>query len=329
MLMVRRYLAAAIRDAFRIELRSLLRSLPPTSEVFDNVDALLEAARGKGDRNLYVTLNRPHADAVVPFNDADISTIVRIPFDFDPPRPADTNSTDAELRGAENAALETANLLRGFGWPSPARGMSGNGHHLVYRCALPNDATTKALLKRLYEGLHDRCSMFDLTVRNPSRIFRLYGTLNRKALHTRERPQRTATVWVPDRWDVVSPHALARAVDALAPAPPRVSQIQANPGRQGKTCNGAGDFQTLDIVRWFTAHGLYRFDMSGGKHSVTCPWADEHSTTGKTDTVVWERGDSGWPVFHCSHAHCNGRRLLDVARIFGDAEQFCAEVRHA
>lgn len=320
MLMVRRYLAAAFRDCGRMELRRLLPTGAVESAVFDNAEALLAAAQGPG--NWYVTLNRPRPDAVGPFRDADIERIVRLPFDFDPERPKGTNSTAEELAFAERTALNIGTLLRSFGWPSPARGMSGNGHHLLYRCSLPNDDTTRASLRRLYSALHERCTLCDPTVRNPSRIFRLYGTVNRKGPDTPARPQRRATVWVPDRWDVVRPETLTRAVDALAPlAKPRAVTRSSVPF-------GRGDYRTLDAVAMFQAHGKYRRDLGSGKHAVVCPWIEEHTTHGFTDTVLWERGDSGWPTFHCSHAHCHDRKLLDVLRLFGDADRYCAEVRH-
>ena len=52
---------------------------------------------------------------------------------------------------------------------------------------------------------------------------------------------------------------------------------------------------------------------------------------GDTGTVAWPATDGGWPTFHCSHDHCQGRRLLDVMQVWGDADAFCArawEGRH-
>ena len=91
--------------------------------------------------------------------------------------------------------------------------------------------------------------------------------------------------------------------------------------------SGDGYYSTLDIVSWFSAHGLYkRPSHEHGKHYVTCPWLNEHSTgdhPSKTDTVIWE-ADGRWPNFHCSHAHCEGRGIRDVLNHMGDADAFCA-----
>ena len=50
-----------------------------------------------------------------------------------------------------------------------------------------------------------------------------------------------------------------------------------------------------------------------------------NSTAGLTDTVIWEKGDSGWPTFFCAHAHCADRGLNDVMAYWGDADQFCTQ----
>ena len=64
---------------------------------------------------------------------------------------------------------------------------------------------------------------------------------------------------------------------------------------------------------------------------MICPWRGEHSDpqagllpTG-TDTVIFDadRAD-GWPSFHCSHDHCDGRGIADVIAIWGDADRYCA-----
>jgi len=60
------------------------------------------------------------------------------------------------------------------------------------------------MLRAIYSGLHaeysDDSVEFDRSVRNPSRIFRLYGTINRKGLNTPDRPNRRAACWIPSPW---------------------------------------------------------------------------------------------------------------------------------
>jgi hypothetical protein len=90
---------------------------------------------------------------------------------------------------------------------------------------------------------------------------------------------------------------------------------------------GRGDLATLDVCAWFAAHGLLKRGLGGGKHAVVCPWLDEHSTPDApygTDTVVWDAESGNWPTFHCSHAHCEGRKIVHVMRLWGDADRHCA-----
>lgn len=81
-----------------------------------------------------------------------------------------------------------------------------------------------------------------------------------------------------------------------------------------------GDLRTLDIIKLTKEAELYGecIDADEGKHSILCPFHDEHSGGGETwkpsdtSTVIYEgRGDSR-PAFHCFHAHCEGRGLPEM-----------------
>jgi len=166
---------------------------------------------------------------------------------------------------------------------------------------------------------------FDLKVRNPARILRLPGTWNVKKKSAPDRPSRQCRVIsTPDDWTPVHTDDLAAMVKRYGLDTEHKRQKQRKRQR-AVSINGAGDYKTLDIVAWFTAHAHYKFEMGGGKHSVTCPWCSEHSSEDMpdgTDSVVWE-AETGWPTFHCSHDHCEGRDLSDVMRVWGDADAFC------
>ena len=333
---IRTYLTTALRDAGVIELRALGRGTGASgvrSGLFDDVDMLMAAADAVEQSDCYITLNRPKARSVAnklevdgrgALKDADIERIVRIPFDFDPVRPNGTNSTDAELAAAEQLSQHVANALRSCSWPEPARGMSGNGHHLIYRVSVAANDDTRSTLRRLYRGLAvkylNEAARFDTTVSNPARIFRLYGTVNRKADPVAGRGQRLSTIWVPDQWDAVQWSAVMRATDVIAPERPALRLVP--PVRSV----GGGDYRTLDVVGYFQSRGLYRHQIGDGKHAVKCPWVGEHTTESLsgTDSVIWEAGHPDFPTFHCSHDHCAGRGLFAVIEYLGGADQFCA-----
>jgi hypothetical protein len=332
-LAMRDYLDAAMHDAGRIELRHECDGRW-RSGLFDDADALRLVARRLADAgNLYCSLNAPrliptpNAMGATPLTDGSITHHVRLPLDFDPLRPTGTPSTDAELELALAARDRLVAALSALGWPAPARAVSGNGAHALYRCRLPAGDATRDMLRTLYAGLKADFGTqevaFDSTVRNAGRIWRCYGTTNRKGTPLPGRPHRRAVVAIPNRWEAVSPRQVARLADSYARKP---APAAAAAPRAALPAGAAGDFRTLDVVAWFAAHGLYRRPLGESKHAARCPWDAEHSTVDhehSTATVIWQAA-GGWPSFKCSHSHCEGRGIRDVMARLGDADRFCS-----
>ncbi len=320
-----RFVEAALRDSGMVEHRALAggRAVSRLCRSVDDVRAAVAAVPGA---NHYATLNRPHPGEYPrrALTDADIAVVTRLPFDFDPVRPKGTNASHAELRAAEAVKNRFVAYVCAMGFPAPVQAMSGNGYHAIFRCRLDSTPELHELLTRIYRALAGHFSTpevtFDTTVRNPSRILRLYGTRNVKGLHTEDRPQRVASVWVPEQWGAFQLRHLEALAAAVVPreAPRRASARSSRPV-------GNGDYRTLDIVAWMQAHGLYKRPLGAGKHAITCPWVHEHSDGDhplKTDTVIWE-ADGNWPSFFCSHAHCDGRGIHEVLIHLGGADCFC------
>jgi len=88
--------------------------------------------------------------------------------------------------------------------------------------------------------------------------------------------------------------------------------------------NHKGDLRTLDIVEVFTRAGKYGKALGGAekKHTVRCPFCEEHGDGGlkwspdDSSTVVFEGNEGRRAAFHCSHAHCESRKLLEVIAAF-------------
>lgn len=147
--------------------------------------------------------------------------------DFDPSRPADANSTDAELELARDAMNQCRDvLMEKHGWSEPIVACSGNGFHLHWPIDLQCDEEADRLVKRALEGIATFGSTagvkVDTTVHDRPRICRLFGTVNRKGPHTAERPQRLAELLeVPDYlaggWADPLPRGKLEAVALLAP----------------------------------------------------------------------------------------------------------------
>lgn len=306
------------------------------SGLFDDLAALRAAVRSRQHQgNLYTTVNRPFDSVRVnnamdapALTDGDVEIHTRLLFDFDPLRPKGLASSRAEQQQAIKVGQVLMSRLLGLGWPAPAVGRSGNGAHLVYRSRLPAGAETAGMLAAIYRGLHIEFSTeaveFDRTVRNPARIWRLYGTTNRKGEPTSERPHRQAQIVIPAQWRAVSP----RAVEALANHYARTETVASPMLLPRTTIAGRGDYRTLDVVGWFSSRGMYRRHLGHGKHAVVCPWSHEHSNdtwVGDTSTVVWEATEN-WPSFHCSHTHCEGRSIREVMALWGNADAYCGRL---
>ena len=321
-----RYIEQLFSDNGLVELRAQNSASGHwVTGIFSDQDRFRWAAKSIADtHNLYSTLNRPYAlepsESLRPasgglgISDAEIEVHTRLPFDLDPIRLTGVSSSNDELQ----AAIELGKVVRRyFGeWPSPLMGSSGNGVHLQYRCLLPNNDETREQLSVIYTALKLRFSNdlvgFDAKVRNPSRIFRLYGTINRKGEATEVRPHRRTSCVLPSRWDSVSRGQVARLADMLRP------KVEALPKRS--TTRVSGDLRSLDIVGLFQTNGLYKRELGAGKHAVCCPWAHEHSTRDNpmsSDSVIFTQTGSGYPNFYCSHDHCSGRGLFECVSQLG------------
>ena len=273
------YLEHAMQDCGRVE----LRHQTPTgwvSGVFDSLQALRSAVAGLGAvGNLYTTINAPRLmpatnDMGGPaLKDADIAFYTRLPFDFDPLRPAGTASTAAELAAAVAQRNRLVQALAAMGWPMPATAVSGNGAHALYRWRVPVSTEFKDMLAVLYRGMTAEFTTelvhFDPTVRNPARIWRLYGTINRKGATIPDRPHRLATVAIPDRWRAVAPQQVERLASAYARRAPAPAPA---PRATAARMAGRGNFSTLDVHGWFAAHSAYKHPaLAGGPPGTDGP----------------------------------------------------------
>ncbi|MFW5883123.1 MAG: bifunctional DNA primase/polymerase, partial [Verrucomicrobiota bacterium] len=101
-----------------------------------------------------------------------------------------------------------------------------------------------------------------------------------------------------------------------------------------------GDLRSLDIVALAKHLGLYGQPISGeeGKHSIRCPWRDQHSdcathwTPGDSSTVIWQGKPGHFPNFFCSHTSHGEKTLADLlawaeAREPGVIDRFCRQQR--
>lgn len=300
----------SLLESGRVEIRACDESERWWSGIFDDFDALCRGGRLAEQRAMavYTSLNpsdRPVTNDLKPFRksvrDDHVVRIRRLLFDLDPVRETGSGSDDQQLGYAEDRARVLRDTLISFGWPSPMQAMSGNGYHLQYHCDLPNNDQTATILTDLYRGLGVRITTaevgFDTTVRNPSRICRMYGTTNRKS-------GRRSVILDEGSSSLITAATIKQTADIVKPPKPKAA-----PAVRKRTHR---HWQGCDVVGLFQSMGCYKRDLGGGKHAVICPQCELHSSQDhphKTDTVIWE---GEYPQFHCSHAHCEGLTIHDV-----------------
>lgn len=197
------------------------------SGYFDDIDKAAEIAARYDSRaaGIYHTLNpvelallaraanRIREGADITTGDIDIIRRCWLPIDFDPVRPAGISSSEVEHTAALDRAAACRSWLCSRGWPEPLFADSGNGAHLLYRVDLPNDASSRELVKACLDALAhtftDESVVVDRGVHNAGRIWKLYGTLARKGDSTTDRPhRRSAIISRPGTFSVVAHNLL-------------------------------------------------------------------------------------------------------------------------
>jgi len=329
--MARRWIQQLIDDNGAVELRVNMDGMW-MSGWFDDMAAMSRSAQQYRKYNLYTSIN-PSSAAIIAnevnraqgITNKTVTAVHRLFFDFDPERPVDTIATDALLAEAKSRALAFRAEMHSRGWPQPAFAMSGNGCHLMYRSGFKEPGKFLPFYKRLHGELvkkySDDAIKLDAAVKNPGRLTRLYGSVNRKGTSTPELPHRTSVIWVPESYDKITPQAMWQTVldyGAEAKVKPCVSEHRRGTG-------SSGDYSSLDVVGWFQSLGLYLDHIRDNIHAVWCPWSHEHSSDwSQGDCTIFEP-DGGWAGFNCKHGHCNGRGILDVMNYLGNADAFCGK----
>jgi hypothetical protein len=198
---------------------------------FDSRDAALLAVENEPSqyKAAYFTLNPIKLPAGIPVNPqaltpsrnaagaADITRRTWLLVDLDPPRPAGTNSTDAEKRAAHEQAECVREYLSSRNWPEPMVCDSGNGWHLLYPIDLPNDGAATNLVRDVLTRLHQLFPMVDAGNFDAPRLCKLHGSWARKGEHCVERPWRRSAVVEEGSGTVVTEEQLCALLPTFTP----------------------------------------------------------------------------------------------------------------
>lgn len=234
--------------------------------------------------------------------DADVLTRRWLLIDVEAIRPAGTSTTKEEKDAAWATTSRVLDLLEGNDFPTPIIADSGNGFHLLLPVEMPNDAASATLCKTFLTGLahvyNSATVKIDAVNYNASRIVRLYGTMNRKGVHSTERPHRrswvctlpeeydgkrgaTAIEVVVDRWQ-----RQERMAAKTKPATPSISadavrRARLYLSRADPAIEGQGGSQTCFRVACALVHGFSLTDDEAmeaiSDWNATCspPWSDK------------------------------------------------------
>jgi len=131
--------------------------------------------------------------------DIDIMEIRWLLIDVDPIRPAHISSTKEELQESLKIRDDICAFLTVEGFCDPIKAMSGNGAHALFPIEpmpIENASINAEILTVLSEKFNTKSCKVDTVVANPSRIWKVYGTLARKGDNTPERPHRRALIQI-------------------------------------------------------------------------------------------------------------------------------------
>jgi hypothetical protein len=236
-----------------------------------------------------------------------------LPIDADPSRPSGISSSKEEHEAAL-AVIETILAeLRDEGWPEAVKGDSGNGWHAVYPIDLENTPENTALIQRVLQGLAERFNVpgvsIDLTVFNPARIWKLYGTLACKGDDTPDRPHRLSRlIEVPARERVVS----IAQLEAIAVQLPEARQHE----QKHIPRPALGQHRQFSLDDFLAKHGIPAKAPEPYKGGVKrlleqCPFCLEEDKS----ACVYELGDGSFG-FHCQHNRCANLHWHDFREHF-------------
>lgn len=294
---------------------------------FDNIqNDISQYDQDVGTKAIYTTIhkvnkaclsrakNRLKTNAETTTNDNDVTHFLTFPIDIDPPRPAGVSSTEAELSEAKEKGKAIAAELETLGLAC-LKAMSGNGIHIV---VVLNPLENTQENAEAFKFLGDRAANYwdtDTTIYNPSRIWKLYGTISRKGDNTDDRPHRKSTVHIPEDIERYDFDDLRTKLDTILP--PAEKQQKETHNRRPPTSPKKHKAQTDKTLREFLdEHGIQHRDGKaydgGTKYQLDCPFNPAHKAP---DAFVSDTGPGRSWVFSCSHNSCASKNWHDFRAV--------------
>lgn len=119
-------------------------------------------------------------------------------IDCDPVHEADTQVPDSELKYAVEVRDEIVAYLEELGFTDLIVAFSGNGQHIYVPIDVPADYEHKMIIKKFLSILNDKFSTekvkIDVSVHNPARITKFYGSWSTKGTESKDIPYRKCEI---------------------------------------------------------------------------------------------------------------------------------------
>lgn len=276
-------------------------------KIVEDIKPYDEDASTKG---IYTTLHAVHPDCLYRSknrlresadsdltSDHHITYFLAFPIDFDANRIAGISASEEELNQASEAAKKIAEVLEDLKIPF-LKAMSGNGYHILVLIQPFENVPENA---ERFKNLGDRVAEHwgtDTSIYNPSRIWKLYGTVTRKGDNSEERPHRRAQFWLPEDPQRIAFDDLEERLNTYLPVPEPVEPPKKR--KKSRTQNQEGP--TLE--EWLSNHNVDHLPpktLSNGsiRYQMDCPFNPDHKAPDAT--VIDTR--HGW-AFKCLHDSC-------------------------
>ena len=225
--------------------------------------------------------------------DNDIKRIDWLLIDVDPERASRMSANDSEKEAAAAVGRSIYQGLQERGWPKPVAGDSGNGFHLMYRVEGVNSEAIHAVLDALAFLYSTDAAKVDQSVHNPSRIWKLYGTVSRKGQDTGSRPWRLSQLL--DAPKQLTPVTLDQ-LNALVKEAPQQPRVGMSTGEQARL--------ELWVRRNFPELGEAQPWEGKGRRWVfdKCPWDESH----RDRSAYLVQFNNGAIAAGCLHENCVG-----------------------
>jgi P4 family phage/plasmid primase-like protien len=293
------------------------------------VDAVARLERSKDEYTYYIVLNEIQREALArgiglkssmdtTATSDDIITKRRfLLIDVDPERMTGISAKDDEKERAALLASDVKEYLYAWGFSEPFMGDTGNGYALLYPLDLPTgpkvDSENTLIIQRFLKALNKHFEGFngahiDPTVHNPSRIFKLLGTVARKGENA---------------VDLGRPHRQSKLL-SIPPerVPVDLNLIAAVAGNDEVNAPKAHKHtgERVDAEAWLIGNGLNISKTKQSPKGTTyelneCPWNPAH-TNGSA--YVTQFADTGKIIAGCHHAGCVDNHWRELCRLYED-----------